>query len=395
MKPLLAPAAIEPMMQPSISRCGFFCISRRSLKVPGSDSSALQQRYLSIEPLGMKLRLLAHREAGAAAAAQARRLELLRAPSCGVISSSALRSGAVAAEALVDVDRVQAGLVDVARAGRASRSLRRPPAPRPGQRLAALLQRGHELAGVLGRRAVPRSGRRPRPSAPCRMRRGTRTRAPPRPRGPGRAPPWRWRRRPPSHCAGGRRRSCRRRRSARPSARCAACRRRWPRSTGRPGVTCMTAATWAIASGEHQPCTCCAARQRGQRGRVALGVLGHVPSIVARSSAGTSTSARDRASWPGPRPRSHRRRPSRGAAAPRTSSIACRRRFTGRSLRGSDRASRSQAMKSAIRVPSRHVRQRLQVRRSSGRACARARAWRSRRRRTKQPSSPRGDSIAA
>ncbi len=55
MKPLFAPAAIEPMMQPSISMCGFFCIRRRSLKVPGSDSSALQQRYLSIVPLGMKL----------------------------------------------------------------------------------------------------------------------------------------------------------------------------------------------------------------------------------------------------------------------------------------------------------------------------------------------------
>ncbi len=58
MKPLLAPAAIEPMMQPSISRCGFFCISRRSLNVPGSDSSALQHRNLSIVPLGMKLAFL-------------------------------------------------------------------------------------------------------------------------------------------------------------------------------------------------------------------------------------------------------------------------------------------------------------------------------------------------
>ena len=55
MKPLFAPAAIEPMMQPSTSRCGFFCIRRRSLNAPGSDSSALQQRYLSIAPLGMKL----------------------------------------------------------------------------------------------------------------------------------------------------------------------------------------------------------------------------------------------------------------------------------------------------------------------------------------------------
>ena len=49
----LAPAANAPMMMPSISRCGIFCISSRSLNVPGSDSSALQQRYLSIEPLGM------------------------------------------------------------------------------------------------------------------------------------------------------------------------------------------------------------------------------------------------------------------------------------------------------------------------------------------------------
>jgi len=37
---------------PSISMCGLFCISSRSLKVPGSDSSALHTRYLSIEPFG-------------------------------------------------------------------------------------------------------------------------------------------------------------------------------------------------------------------------------------------------------------------------------------------------------------------------------------------------------
>ncbi len=53
-----APAAFAAMMMPSISRCGFFCISRRSLNVPGSDSSALQQRNLSIPPLGMKLAFL-------------------------------------------------------------------------------------------------------------------------------------------------------------------------------------------------------------------------------------------------------------------------------------------------------------------------------------------------
>jgi hypothetical protein len=37
---------------PSISMCGDFCISSRSLKVPGSDSSALHTRYFSIEPCG-------------------------------------------------------------------------------------------------------------------------------------------------------------------------------------------------------------------------------------------------------------------------------------------------------------------------------------------------------
>jgi len=58
MNALFAPAAIAPITIPSISRCGFFCISRRSLNVPGSDSSALQQRYLSIVPLGMKLAFL-------------------------------------------------------------------------------------------------------------------------------------------------------------------------------------------------------------------------------------------------------------------------------------------------------------------------------------------------
>ena len=36
-----------------MSRCGFFCISSRSLNVPGSDSSALQTTYLSIDPWGM------------------------------------------------------------------------------------------------------------------------------------------------------------------------------------------------------------------------------------------------------------------------------------------------------------------------------------------------------
>ena len=37
---------------PSMSMCGHFCISSRSLNVPGSDSSALQTRYLSMSPWG-------------------------------------------------------------------------------------------------------------------------------------------------------------------------------------------------------------------------------------------------------------------------------------------------------------------------------------------------------
>ena len=41
-------------MMPSSSMCGLFCMISRSLKVPGSDSSALQTRYLGMSPLGRK-----------------------------------------------------------------------------------------------------------------------------------------------------------------------------------------------------------------------------------------------------------------------------------------------------------------------------------------------------
>src|SRR5680860_1172065 len=81
----LAPAAIAPMITPSTSRCGLLCISRRSLKVPGSDSSALQQRNLSIEHF-----VLRHLE---------RRLA----------------RRAVAAGRLVDVDQVEPRDVEVGR----------------------------------------------------------------------------------------------------------------------------------------------------------------------------------------------------------------------------------------------------------------------------------------
>ena len=52
MKHLLASAARAPIVIPSISWWGFFWISSRSLNAPGSDSSALQHRYLSISPRG-------------------------------------------------------------------------------------------------------------------------------------------------------------------------------------------------------------------------------------------------------------------------------------------------------------------------------------------------------
>ena len=40
------------MITPSTSMCGLFCISSRSLNVPGSDSSALHTRYFCMSPLG-------------------------------------------------------------------------------------------------------------------------------------------------------------------------------------------------------------------------------------------------------------------------------------------------------------------------------------------------------
>ncbi len=52
MKQRLAPAASAAIAIPSISWWGFFWISSRSLNVPGSDSSALQHRYLSMSPRG-------------------------------------------------------------------------------------------------------------------------------------------------------------------------------------------------------------------------------------------------------------------------------------------------------------------------------------------------------
>ena len=45
MKTCLHSIACAAIRQPSISRCGTFAITSRSLKAPGSDSSALTTRY--------------------------------------------------------------------------------------------------------------------------------------------------------------------------------------------------------------------------------------------------------------------------------------------------------------------------------------------------------------
>src|SRR5438270_285680 len=68
MKERLISPAYAAMMIPSISMCGLFCISSRSLNVPGSDSSALQTRYLTMWVWGRNetfLPIWKHRSPGA------------------------------------------------------------------------------------------------------------------------------------------------------------------------------------------------------------------------------------------------------------------------------------------------------------------------------------------
>ena len=105
------PAAHAAMIMPSISRCGFFCMSSRSLKVPGSDSSALQTRYLSIVPWGRKDAFL---PIAKPAPPRPRTSDAWSSASTSSGSIfSALLEHLVAAGLLVDLERVEAGLVDV------------------------------------------------------------------------------------------------------------------------------------------------------------------------------------------------------------------------------------------------------------------------------------------
>src|SRR6266542_4131299 len=102
-----APAAIAAIATPSISWCGFFCISSRSLNVPGSDSSALQHRNLSMSPRGRNDAFFPIEKPAQPGllelAEELLRLELLQRP----------LEGAVAATAPVRLDRGEPGLVDV------------------------------------------------------------------------------------------------------------------------------------------------------------------------------------------------------------------------------------------------------------------------------------------
>ena len=66
------------MIMPSMTACGSPSRTLRSMKAPGSPSSALQRTYFtSPGPCGVKSHFMPGGEAGAAAAAQARLLHLV------------------------------------------------------------------------------------------------------------------------------------------------------------------------------------------------------------------------------------------------------------------------------------------------------------------------------
>ena len=125
--------------------------------------------------LGDEAGLLAHREAGAAAAAQPRLLELVQ-HLLGAHLRQRLAQRAVAAEPLVDRDRVQVRLVDV------------------GQQHAGLVHRSSSPsrdggASLVPGRAAPAGPARPRPGRPREARRAARRPSRCRRRGARRGPP--------------------------------------------------------------------------------------------------------------------------------------------------------------------------------------------------------------
>ena len=110
MKARLICAAQVVITIPSISMWGLFCISSRSLKVPGSDSSALHTRYLSMSPWG---RNEAFRPIGKPAPPRPRMSEsMMFGERLLGGHRQRLAQGLVAAAALVYLEGVQPGLVD-------------------------------------------------------------------------------------------------------------------------------------------------------------------------------------------------------------------------------------------------------------------------------------------
>ena len=154
MKARLAPAAIDADDAALDQQVGVLLHQQPVLERARLGLVGVAAQVLVHRALGDEARLLAHREAGAAATAQARTPRARCSTSSWLHVEQRLARGAVAAEALVHVHRVQAGLVD-ALARLEDLHLRHPSrAPVPGQHLAALAERRHQLVRVvLGQRA--------------------------------------------------------------------------------------------------------------------------------------------------------------------------------------------------------------------------------------------------
>ena len=106
-----APITYAAMIMPSMSMCGHFCMSSRSLNVPGSDSSALQTRYLSIAPFGRNEAFLPIAKPAPPRPRMPERVEL--AEDGLALHGERLAQRAVAAPPLVDLEGVEVRLVDV------------------------------------------------------------------------------------------------------------------------------------------------------------------------------------------------------------------------------------------------------------------------------------------